>query len=180
MHGQHASILSGTDVPCPACGYDLRGTVEAERCPECGATLYPLELTERRNVQADALADDCRFMAFRDALLVLVFVGAMGACFFNWRIAAVALPVGLFLWDFILAPHAWLDPAEGGIFDRFEYMLGRRVAFDDTKKMLKFPGLNQTTRKRLTRWRAVGRAMLVTQVAALIAFVCLLIWSIVR
>src|SRR5690606_24423451 len=28
-------------LPCPACGYDLRAT-EAERCPECGATIDEL------------------------------------------------------------------------------------------------------------------------------------------
>lgn len=34
------AFLAGRDVPCPACGYNLRNT-DVARCPECGG---PLEL----------------------------------------------------------------------------------------------------------------------------------------
>ncbi len=32
-----ARIVTGDDVPCPSCGYNLRGLREA-RCPECGSS----------------------------------------------------------------------------------------------------------------------------------------------
>lgn len=35
-----------TILPCPACGYDLRGLVE-RRCPECGRPFTPRELVRR-------------------------------------------------------------------------------------------------------------------------------------
>jgi hypothetical protein len=31
--------------PCPQCGYDLRGSFEAGRCPECGTAIDPTGLS---------------------------------------------------------------------------------------------------------------------------------------
>lgn len=181
MHGQHASILSGKDVPCPACGYDLRGTIDAERCPECGATIYAIELSERRRRQAESLADDCRYMALRDAVLLFVIVCAGIACYFHWIASLVALAVTFWIWDFLWNIHSILDPADGSsYFEYFEYMFGRRTAFDDTKKMLLFSSLHKETRRRLTFWYRVDRILLVLQKTCLAIYFGLLIWSVKR
>lgn len=34
-----ANLATSDSLPCPACGYDLRGTPASERCPECGNLL---------------------------------------------------------------------------------------------------------------------------------------------
>jgi hypothetical protein len=39
MKHDSAHTDSKVDVPCDGCGYDLRGTPHAERCPECGASV---------------------------------------------------------------------------------------------------------------------------------------------
>ena len=48
---------------CVECGYDLRGTIERRRCPECGVSfnrrLYPLKLeAEEPKDEADQRSDD--------------------------------------------------------------------------------------------------------------------------
>lgn len=180
MPGYGAQVLPSTDIPCPTCGYDLRGTIDAERCPECGNKLFPFELTERRNLQADALADDCRHMALRDALLTLGFLAATYVVFFDWRVAIGAIIAAPILINLLLSADSLLDASDSGLFDRFEYAVGRRTAFTEAKHMLKFPGLQRSTRQRLVRWYTISRTLLIVQGLSLVAYVGLLLWSMLR
>ncbi len=43
---QNAAYLAERDVPCPKCGYNLRG-IRGARCPECA---HPIELDQLRAV----------------------------------------------------------------------------------------------------------------------------------
>ena len=47
------AYLDGRDVPCPKCGYNLRGTT-GDACPECGLKIV-LEVAGRRAWSAPAL-----------------------------------------------------------------------------------------------------------------------------
>ena len=80
---------------CPACGYDLHGHPDGQRCPECGASLRTAEPREI------AFFQRVRVALF---LLLIAGIGAIAA-------AAVLLPastrlyvIPAILFVFVLAP----------------------------------------------------------------------------
>ena len=44
-----------TDVPCPSCGYNLRGLSLRHGCPECGLKVVSAELTPDEVSRADRI-----------------------------------------------------------------------------------------------------------------------------
>ena len=49
---RHASF---SVLSCPTCGYDLRGSIESEQCPECGTAITP---ARRERLRAAALTTE--------------------------------------------------------------------------------------------------------------------------
>ncbi len=73
---QLRDFLAGRDVPCPACGYNLRG-LAAPVCPECGLTLTVEGI--RRSLRQRG-----------GAAVVLAGIGVL-------MFAVIALPTGTFV-----------------------------------------------------------------------------------
>jgi len=71
-----SAVLTSTDIPCPACGYDLRAALSG-RCPECGTIIDPsigswIPWEHRRNVGL--------VRAYRRTLLLATFrIGRIAA-----------------------------------------------------------------------------------------------------
>lgn len=59
---EFAQVVSGLELPCPGCGYDLTG-VSTDRCPECGVDL---ELVVREQVDVDRVVLDGPGVSERD------------------------------------------------------------------------------------------------------------------
>lgn len=47
------SAVAVISIPCPHCGYDLRGCKEAHRCPECGTDDRERDVTERASIMLE-------------------------------------------------------------------------------------------------------------------------------
>lgn len=89
--------LATADVPCPGCGYNLRGVTDSA-CPECGEPL-------RLDLQRDLIAPRTALLAgLALALLLTVYTAGLGAAVpVLWRnvIAGMPAPSGYYLWSLI-------------------------------------------------------------------------------
>jgi len=47
-----------TDVPCPSCGYNLRGLSLGNGCPECGLKVVSNELTADERIDTKRIEDE--------------------------------------------------------------------------------------------------------------------------
>jgi hypothetical protein len=89
--------LAQQDVPCPACGYNLRGLLRP-RCPECGAEINPRLLTRSRREPSARLYRVLEAVVLIGAILSIFLLSfraarAIGAHDPLKIVAAIALPL---------------------------------------------------------------------------------------
>ena len=70
------------DVPCVACGYNLRGLAPFGRCPECGGSIHPSVIRHRKRGQPLPPPDSrwARQVAEGAVLSVIAFAGVVTLC----------------------------------------------------------------------------------------------------
>ena len=97
-------FLADRDMPCPACGYNLR-MLNKPTCPECG---LPIKLTVGSNIAFKR--------AWAIALCLSAMIAGVGMVFILLTIAAGEPPLNEFL-DYVwyIGPMAWI-PAPIALF----------------------------------------------------------------
>jgi hypothetical protein len=70
---REGDVIEG-DIPCPACGYDLKTLTVGHRCPECGRQITGHENTRSRRWSLPLIPSAILFLPFLIALVIAGFI----------------------------------------------------------------------------------------------------------
>ncbi len=114
-----SAYLADRDVPCPGCGYNLRG-LTADRCPECSQALKLSVSLQEAHLSAllAAILPPIAIAGAAGVLLIVVFMFTVGsgrtlpsgeeATIFLWMPLAASLLLGVpALWLALPTGRAW-------------------------------------------------------------------------
>ncbi|MEX2218944.1 MAG: hypothetical protein WD749_09310 [Phycisphaerales bacterium] len=100
--------VSARDVPCPQCGYNLRGAAD-NRCPECGSLLRVIVVTTRSPVRTPS-AGALRWAEWAMSPLALVVLAVIGLWLaFGRQVAAVPVIVFTAVWGILAVRRGLRD-----------------------------------------------------------------------